>query len=797
MPVISTIIAPAVISALGVTGAFATAAVTFGVRLVTSLVLSKLLLRNAMKQDRGGEQPAGARIQLQPATFNKVPVVYGDAFVNPIITDAILSEDNQTMWYVLTFSEKTDTGTIKFKELYWADKQIVMDPDNANEILGWYDKATGELDTRPAGKIQVYFYNTDSATTGTEYQVTTASVFAQNLTTATAVLSDSGIVEADRWNGTQQMKDSVFVIIKMAFDQNIGLTGLPTITAHISNSLKQPGSVILDYLSNTRYGCSVPMAKIDTSATTLLNTYAGQTISVTEAGTGIVTTATRFEINGVLDSNQSCLDNLVTIADHADSWIQWNEINGQWSVKVNQSLQEAGLTTSSPRVITTSSIIGGINVTPLDLNQTYNKFRVEFPNKEIKDQTDFRYYTLDPNLKDPNEPDNEMQLRMPLLNSSVQADYIGRRRLFQSREDYIITFAMDYSGIQIDAGDVIVVQHDWYGWNQGTYGNAVYAGKPFRVTQVKEEKTSDGFLIAQITASSYNDTVYTAALDAHSFTEASFNALDDPNAISKPNAPTFPATLVDNTAGSYVVQGEIPVQGNVSAMEFWFSVKGADLTADNNYVHYSTQNYNNGALYPHYCDDGSLFYEQTKAISVPTATYWWRTRAVGPTGQRSEFSNASTAFVWTLQPTTDGSQIKDDTITGNKVSEGDPGLVGQSGSGNFFDGLGSTALAGLGAAAGYYLYQQGQLPWPKEQSVFGGGVEPISQPTVVDTWVEYNSYPNNPQVGETIEFVVDVTPDPGYIENYTSWGSFTAPPFDPDTGSYGGDFDFDNYGDFA
>jgi len=797
MPVISTVgayIGAAISTAVGA-GAFATAAITFGAKLVVGMVVSKLILRNAMKQDRGAEQPAGARVQLQPATYNKLPVVYGDAYVPPIITEAKLSEDNQTMWYVLSFSEKTDLGSVTFGEMYWGDKRLVMDESEPHKVAGWFDERTLELDTRPAGKVEVYFYNNGSANTGTQYYVGTGTNVLQTMVTATSVLSDVGIAEADRWDGTQAMTNTVFAVLKMQFDQNIGLTGLPSITAKVSNTLKQPGSVLFDYWTNTRYGCAIPSANVDVAAINALNTYSGQTITVTEAVTGLVSTATRFEINGVIDTNQSCLDNLVDIADHADSWIQWNEINGQWAVKINQSLTEAGLTTSSPRVITTASIIGGINVNPLDLNQTYNKFRIEFPNKLIKDQTDFRYYTLDPNLKDPNEPDNEMQLRLPLCNNSVQADYIGRRRLFQSREDYIVTFTMDYSGIEIDAGDIIVIQHDWYGWNQGTYGNAVYQGKPFRVTQVKEQKLQDGFLCVQITASSYNDTVYSGALSDHVFTPASFNALADVNNISQPTAPIFPPTLVDSTAGSYVVQGEIPLIGNVAAMEFWFSVKGADITEDNNYVHYSTQTYNTGSIYPHYCADGTVFYEQTKAISMPTATYWWRTRAVSPTGQTSLFSPASVSFNWTLEPGVNGEKINDNSITGNKVAEGDPGLTGLPGSGGFFDELGTTALTGLGLAAGHVLWSRGQIDWPKEETPFGGGVGGVPVEPNVDTWSEWPSYPNNPQIGETITFVTDVTPKTGPIEYHTGWGSFTAPPFNPATGSYGGDFDFDTYGE--
>jgi hypothetical protein len=784
-----------------VQGTVAYAVATFGINLVASQVVSRLIMKNSADAGGAGQGPQGVRIQLDPATNNKLPVIYGSAWANPIITDAILSEDTKTMWYVMSFSEATNSGTVKFNKLYWGDKQIILDPSNPNQITGFYDEKSEELDTKPAGKIQIYFYRNGSTTLGTEYLVdSTGTTYLSETNTAISVLSDAGIAAADRWTATNLMSNTVFMIMKVSYDQNAGLTGLNRITANISNSLKQPGDVLYDYWTNTRYGCAVPSANVDTTSLTALNGYSNQIITVTDSQTTATSTSTRFEINGILDTKQNCLDNLLNIADAADSWLQWNEKNGQWAIKINQSLAEAGLTPSSPRVITTASIIGGINVVPLDLNQSYNKFKIEFYNKDLRDQNDYSYYELDSNLKSPNEADNEMAISLPMCNNSVQADYIGRRRLFQSREDYIINFTMDYSGIQVDAGDIIVVQHDWYSWNQGTYGNNVYAGKPFRVTQVKEQKDADGFLSVQITASSYNDTVYTAALDDHSFSKATFGNLVDPNFISKPNAPTFPTQFINTSESTYVVQGELPSQGNVLAMEFWYSIKGSDLTEANQYILYTTQTYNENSFYPNtFCADypggpETPYYEQIKAISLPSGTYWWRTRAVG-LNSKSDYSNSSQPFIWnSLGPPTSGTQILDNSLTGNKVTQGDPQLVGKN-SGGFIDTLGSTEIEALGAAALYAGYKRGWFSElvPEGETVYGGGnTGGIQDKVEPDTWLESTGDPNNPQAGDIVTVVVDVTPNPGSIESNANWNDYDVAPFSSGGGKFAGDFDFDN-----
>ncbi len=67
----------------------------------------------------------GTRVQLAPNTGYRVPVVYGHSFQNGIITDAAISSDNQTMTYVVTFSENT-TGTTTLGDLFWNDKKLVF-----------------------------------------------------------------------------------------------------------------------------------------------------------------------------------------------------------------------------------------------------------------------------------------------------------------------------------------------------------------------------------------------------------------------------------------------------------------------------------------------------------------------------------------------------------------------------------------------------------------------------------------------------------------------------------------------
>lgn len=652
-------------------GTFAAYAATLAIHLITTIAISSLINKNVADNPGAAGQTPGGKVQLPPATDNKLPVVYGESWISPIITDVKISADQQTMWYVLAFAEATDYGSISFGDIYWDDKILLFSESNPSQIEGWYDAAGEQRVTGVAGDISMWFYANGSdveaphlcrTLSGTGDGYLTSGVPAYN----PAVMGDVAINNGP-WDSTYQMNGCVFAVVRVKYDQNHAIQGIGQIKALVRNTLgtgfnstgtvdltQGPGSAMVDYLMNDRYGCGVTnIDLIDVDAFAELDTWCSEPLELLDTDGNTVSNDFRYQINGYIDTTKDCLSNLVIMADTTDSWVQWNEANGQWSVVINRSLEDAGImtiNTTTVRTVTSDNIIGGINISPIDLNSTYNKISIGFPNGYIYDsstgqytninrgQTDYRYWEVDATQKAPNEPQNNLQFNLPMCDNSVQATWLGYKRLFSSRAGLTINFTMDYSGIQIDAGDIICIKHDWYGWGNKSYGREIYPGKPFRVTQVREMKAADGFLSAQITAVEYNDSIY-AITNPHYFTNASFSGLTDPGIIGTPNPPTIPADLIDLENATFVVQADIPEQGNIIGMEFWFSIKGADWK-DNNFTLYSTQYYgrdNSGALYPHYFTDpaatiapvGTVFFEQIKTVNMPPDTYWWRTRAIG------------------------------------------------------------------------------------------------------------------------------------------------------------------------
>ena len=790
-------------------GGFAVAAAGFAIRLATTFAIASLLQKD--QQPTVGSGTSGGEVQLGPDTDNKLPVAYGDCYVSPIITDAIISTDQQTMWYVLTFSETTDTGNVHFEEVWFDGKLLLFDGNaggNPNEILGWWTRPKknstigGTIETGPAGKVAMYFYKNGSLITGTQHRAYDNSAGFDHITDnlqstgidAISLLQDTRIPDQLKWIANDKMSNTVFAVIRLNYDSNNGVNGLGNIQAKISNTLNAPGDVIKDFLLNTRYGAGVPLASINTDSLTALNTISAAALSITDTTNQSVSNTFTYQINGLVDTTKDCLSILNEMTDACDSWLQWDERQGKWGVIPNISLLQSGQTVETMTVINSNNIIGGINVTPTDLKSSANKITVSFPNPDIIGQVDYRYYWLESQFKSPNEPENNIQVALGFVNDPIQATYLGYRKLWMAREDMIINFTMDYSGIHLNAGDVVAINHEWYGWGPGTYNGLTAPGKPFRITQIKESKDASGFLSVQIVAMSYNDSIYTT-MNPHYFTPDEFGLLTNTNFISKPNAPIYRTDLSNTSTGVFIIQGDIPDYGNVTGMEFWYSATTSTFNA-NNYTLYTTQYYGNGNLYPHKDTAGTRYFEQIQLQNFATSTYWWVTRAEGP-NSFSPFSDPSQPIKWSSTGTVIiGQQVLDSSISGSKVVP--PAANTQpSQSGGFFDTLGPIAGVGLALAAGYGLYNSGALGKATDylQDLLGGGngndkgpSPEIKSPTSKILYAD-NQGNEKPaaeaQPGDTQIAQLDTTPQPGPPAENSNFNGYDVAQNVPDGGSSG------------
>jgi hypothetical protein len=196
----------------------------------------------------------GVRLQVAPDANQKIPVLYGSAFFGGIITDAALSGDSKSMYYVLTLCERTGTkisngqaSNFTFKNVYWNDNKVIFKADGftASHTLD----RDGNIDRNVEGIVKIYPFNGSSSS-----PVGVSGYGSSNGTPANSLVPG--------WGSDHTMNDLVFVVVEIDYNSERGLTGIPTLNFQIENSMRLPGDCLYDYMTNTRYGAGVPSGEI-------------------------------------------------------------------------------------------------------------------------------------------------------------------------------------------------------------------------------------------------------------------------------------------------------------------------------------------------------------------------------------------------------------------------------------------------------------------------------------------------------------------------------------------------------
>lgn len=592
----------------GTWAAFAVSVVATGIAMVTSR-----LINGSGSRGGGGTQDQGVRVQLPPATENKVPVVYGRAFQQGAVTDAVLSSSNQTtndtMTYVLTLSERTQTGSTAFNDVYWNDQKLNFDADGFTVLSSI--PADGTTSTTLAGLVKVYVFDGGAD-----------SVY--NVGIGAGAIPGVNAYDLIGSTSTYQMTDLVFAVVQLTYNQEKGVTGLPTMIFDIENSVKNPADVWYDYMTSTRYGAGFAEADLDLASLTALENLSNQTPANQFQNDGVTPLVQpRYEINGVINTGDTLKNNLDRINIASSSWTTFDHKVGKWKVVANS-------TGTAVMNFNDDNIIGELTLTATNLEDLYNQVEVAYANRGTRDQSDYYKANIDPAAMNDLEPVNILRMRVDMVNNKVHAGRIGNIELAQSRVDLVITFQADYSALQIEAGDIISVTNPIYDFNN----------KLFRVTRVRETEGESGTLAAEISALEYNASVYTdlELIDG-----------DDKPVNDIPTAGT----------SSSLPPPSVPVLSNANETanvpNFSISTTISTSTSPVNVIEWFVSSTSTSGFY--YLDNERSATNFTAGAAVDdvitklyTGGTWYFKARTGIAGRYSAFSDASAAFNWNPQP---------------------------------------------------------------------------------------------------------------------------------------------------
>ena len=712
-----------ILQAIGVTlTGLPLAAATFAINFAVSFVVTR-----AFGSKPPQSQDTGARQQVPPANNNSIPVVYGDAWLGGTFVDAVLSTDQKTMYYVMAISSISSDASATFSydrtKFYYGDRLVNFDATDQTKVISLTD-GDGNVDTKINGNLYISLYTSTNAGVITSVNGSAPSV----------TMGGADIPVALRWPASgRQMNGLAFAIVKLVYNADAGTTGLQPITFYCKHypkggTVAKPGDVWYDYMTDTRYGAGMT-GLVDAASATALNTYSDQTITYTPAGGGSSTQA-RYRINGVIDTGKPVLDNVEKVLECCDSWMAYNAASGKWSVVINKA-------ETSSFSFNDTNLIGEIRVSAIDINQQINQIQIEFPSKLNRDQPDLVYMETPAGLLYPNEPPNRQTTTLEFTNDSVQAQYLGNRRLEQAREDLIVTITSTYPGIQVDAGDVVDITNTDYGWTN----------KLFRVMKVSEATVDDGNLGATLELSEYNAQVYDDA-NITAFTAAPNSSLPSPNYFSSLNAPVIGDINPSVAPPTFSATCTMPAVGRVTKITLFYTSSATPSATD--WKTWGTSILSNGATF------GNSTSFKFDSISL-ASNNWYFAFSVENDSAKSSLSATSAVLNWL--PTTPVGPTGPTGTGGPTGAQGPTGPTGLSGT--------RTAILDM-----YRWSSTTPTTFPSGTSVYTWATGQFTAPATTNGW---SLTPPASVPGQTLYIVRQVYSDNGTSSTSTiTWTATTA-----------------------
>jgi len=614
------IIASYLVSA-GVISAGTAAAITaFAINIVASAVIARVFAPNEPTINSSATQNPGSRATLPPASDNKLPVVYGSAYVGGAVVDMSITSNNQKIYYVIALSEVTNTetggtpDTFTFGNIYYAGKKVIFDSVDLTKVIALRDESTGLDDTTVNGYINFYLYrNGINNSTNTSLS-------------ATQVMNQGGLVYT--WPSSKLMSNCAFAIVLLTYNTAANVRGLDSMRFQITNSRYQPGDCFLDYFSSSRYGAALPLANIDTTSLTALNTYSNQTINYVDYD-GIPRTITRFRFDGVVNTQQFIMSNIQLMANSCDCLVKYNEITGQWGVIVQQPTYTVAM------ALDDSNIISGLTVSPVDISNSFNIAEVKFPDGTQQDSfasAAFDLAVINPSLLYPNEPVNKQEITLNFVNNNVRAQLLANRFLESCREDLQVQLKINYVGLQLEAGDIVSVTNANYGWT----------AKLFRLSKVIEDFGNDGSITATLSLMEFNPLVFDDA-NVTEFTPAPNTGLSSPLTFGTIPVPTIGGLYPNAANPSFQINVTTSSNGIVQYAEIWYSAFNNPTSAQRIFAG-TTEVQSSGNPY-----NPSTAMPPVILAGIPAGNWYFFSRMVNQLGS-SDFSSASALLQW--RPTT-------------------------------------------------------------------------------------------------------------------------------------------------
>ena len=382
-----------------------------------------------------------------------------------------------------------------------------------------------------------------------------------------------------------------------------------------------PAWVLLDYLTNARYGKSLAVSDID-----LQSFYDASQVCVTQvtpySGASDINI---FDANAVLDTSKKIIDNTRTLLKGCRGYLPYT--SGKYRLVI-ETTGTASIT------LTEDDIFGGFSVSSPNKNDKYNRVICSYVSPDKNWQVDEVQF---PPIDDSGLPSADQHATMKaadggfllegrfdfgqVITSPYQAEEMAEIILRRSREAIQLSINAGGNAYDLAIGDIVNITHSSLG----------YSAKAFRVISIS---FNEDFTVG-LNLTEHQNSHYTWASKTQQASIPSTN-LPNPNVVQPPASVTLDDTLVEYNDGTVIVALDISIGASPDSFVDYYQVE-YKLSTDSDYIIYA---------------QGSGLNHRVLNV-IDQKVYNCRVKAVNSLGVSSTYVTATRTIIGAIAPPSD------------------------------------------------------------------------------------------------------------------------------------------------
>ena len=540
-----------------------------------------------------------------------IPVIYGERLVGGTRVFVETSgTDNQYLYIAIILAE----GEIN------DIKGIRIDDKDVTFASSFSDNTVVEVDSSDS-----VFYK------GGESLIRVEPHYGKDGQSASTLLST-----LSNWGSNHKLSGLAYLAIRFKWNQDV-FGSIPKIQTLIegkkvvayNSSLEaqtaafstNPAWVLLDYLTNARYGKGLAVSDID-----LQSFYDASQVCVTQvtpySGASDINI---FDANAVLDTSKKIIDNTRTLLKGCRGYLPYT--SGKYRLVI-ETTGTASIT------LTEDDIFGGFSVSSPNKNDKYNRVICSYVSPDKNWQVDEVQF---PPIDDSSLPSADQHATMKsadggfllegrfdfgqVITSPYQAEEMAEIILRRSREAIQLSINAGGNAYDLAIGDIVNITHSSLG----------YSAKAFRVISIS---FNEDFTVG-LNLTEHQNSHYTWASKTQQASIPSTN-LPNPNVVQPPASVTLDDTLIEYNDGTVIVALDISIGASPDSFVDYYQVE-YKLSTDSDYIIYA---------------QGSGLNHRVLNV-IDQKIYNVRVKAVNSLGVSSTYVTATRTIIGALAPPSD------------------------------------------------------------------------------------------------------------------------------------------------